>query len=299
MIAGSKVLFIINKYSGTGYKPNLEGKIIDCCAKAEMECTIEFTKNKGHGTLLARAGVDKGFDAIFAVGGDGTVNEVARGMIDAAVPMGIVPKGSGNGLALHLQIPVNIQQSLELLKASRVVAIDTFTINGHLSVSISGIGFDGYIANRFGKNGKRGLVGYGKLIVQNFGRYDEFVYEANLAGTHISGKSFILAIANSSQFGNNARIAQSASVCDHLLDVCVIRKMPVLNALDFSRKMFKGNLEKSRFIEIYRHAELTIETGMPIDYHVDGEPFGVDSRFDVKLNPASLKVIVPSRCYPL
>ncbi len=299
MDAGSKILFIINKYSGTGYNPELEGKIIDYCAGADMDCTIEFTKKKGHGTDLAKAGVKNGFDAIFAVGGDGTVNEVARGMIHTALPMGIIPKGSGNGLALHLQIPLAIDRSLGVLKKSKTVAIDTFTINGHLSVNISGIGFDGYIANQFGKNGTRGLGGYGKLVFQNFCKYGEFAFDANLSGTRISGKSFILAVANSSQFGNNARIAQSASVCDHLLDICVIRKMPVWSALDFAHKMFRNNLEKSRFIKIHRHEALTVRTDKPIDYHVDGEPYGVASWFEVKLMAASLRVIVPNGAYVL
>lgn len=299
MDAGSKILFIINKYSGTGYNPGLEGKIIDYCAQADMDCTIEFTREKGHGTVLAQVGVNKGFEAIFAVGGDGTVNEVARGMIDSTVPMGIIPKGSGNGLALHLQIPKSIEQSLGLIKKSKTVAIDTFTINGHLSVNISGIGFDGYIANQFGKNGTRGLAGYTKLAFQNFCRYEEFIFDARLSDTRISEKSFILAIANSSQFGNNARIAQSASVCDHLLDICVIRKMPVWNALGFVRKMFQDNLEKSRFIKIYRHESLSIQTGKPVDYHVDGEAQGAASRFEVKLKAASLRVIVPNGAYAL
>ena len=293
MQAGSKVLFIINKYSGTGYDPGLEGKILDHCARADIDCTIEFTREKGHGTALAQAGVKNGFHAIFAVGGDGTVNEIARGMIHSTVPMGILPKGSGNGLALHLQIPLRIDHSLGLLKNSRTVAIDTFTINGHLSVNLSGIGFDGYIANQFGKNGTRGLAGYSKLVLRNFSRYEEFTFNTNLTAAAVSGKSLILAIANSSQFGNNARIAQAASVCDHLLDVCVIRKMPLWSAVGFIQKMFLGNLEKSRFITCHRTEAFTLQTDKPVHYHVDGEPHGTASRFEVELRAASLHLMVP------
>ncbi|HRW97944.1 MAG TPA: acylglycerol kinase family protein, partial [Cyclobacteriaceae bacterium] len=174
MSESRKVLFIINRYSGTGYRESLEGKIVSACEQRGLECSIEFTRKPGHGTTLAKMAVKKNYAAVFAVGGDGTVNEVAQGLLHSTVPLGIIPKGSGNGLARHLHIPLQIDKALHLLELKRVIPIDTFTINGRLSLNVSGIGFDGFVAGQFGKDGKRGLAGYGKLVVTHFKRFNEF-----------------------------------------------------------------------------------------------------------------------------
>ncbi len=161
-------LFIINKYSGGGYRPEVEGRIIEQCEKLNIESTIEFTQSRGHATELAKSAVDQKLDYVFAVGGDGTVNEVARGLLGSRVAMGILPKGSGNGLARHLTIPMSFRKSLEILSFHREQMIDTLSVNGKLSVNVSGIGFDGHVAGLFANKAKRGLVGYAKLVLKEF-----------------------------------------------------------------------------------------------------------------------------------
>ncbi|HEY0744958.1 MAG TPA: YegS/Rv2252/BmrU family lipid kinase [Chryseosolibacter sp.] len=292
----SKVLFIINKHAGKGYQPKLEGAIIDACVKNNIECSIEYTKARGHATELAREAKD--FDQVVAVGGDGTVNEVAQGLIHTAMPMGILPNGSGNGLARHLKIPINIPGALAYLIESKPISMDTFTLNGKLSLNVSGIGFDGHIANIFGKETKRGLQGYAKHTINEFFAFKEFEARMTTHAGTVTKKAFVIAIANSSQYGNNARIAPAASVCDELLHVSILKKVPAYR-IDFIYSFFNGTIDTSSFCEILEEKNLTIKLDHAMAYHVDGEPCGTTNEFSIVLQPASLNVLVhPSTTRP-
>lgn len=294
MPENKKVFFIINKYSGTGYQPELEGKITTRCGELNMECTIEFTQGRGHATELAKQAVRDGFKMVFAMGGDGTVNEVARGLVHSNVIMGIMPKGSGNGLARHLGIPLKFPAMLELLSSTQHIDMDTILINEHLSVNVSGIGFDGHVAGLFGKNGKRGLAGYGKLVIQEFFKFKEFNITLALDGQSINRDAFIIAMANSSQFGNNAKVSPLASVCDQRIDVCFIKKVPLTQALGFAQKMFNGSINKSSFVEIIQAQEVSLHFPSPMPFHIDGESMESNRDFFIKLQPSSLKMLVPA-----
>ncbi len=294
MAENKKVFFIINKYSGTGYRPEVEGRIIDRCGELGYECTIEFTQSRGHATELAQQAVKEKFKIAFAMGGDGTVNEVAQGLVHTETALGILPKGSGNGLARHLKIPLKFKDALELLPHHQVLKMDTFLVNDHLSVNVSGIGFDGHIANLFGKNGKRGLMTYGKLVMSEFNTFKEFKGQVIIDGNHLERDSFILAFANSSQFGNNARIAPFASVCDELIDVCFIKKVPVSQVVGFASKMFTGKMESSAFVEIIKAKQIQVNFSSPIAYHIDGEGHTASRSFEVRMQPRSLNILVPT-----
>jgi diacylglycerol kinase (ATP) len=288
-----KVLFIINKFSGGGFHPAFEGKIIDACEQHNLESTIEFTRSRGHATELARSAVEKkNFDLVVAVGGDGTVNEVANGLVHSPVPMAILPKGSGNGLARHLGIPMDIPKAIQTLFKSQIIAMDTFTLNGKLSLNVSGIGFDGHVANLFKDSTKRGLQGYAKVTLNEFVRFKEFEADITMAEKSLTRKGFIIAIANSSQYGNNARIAPAASVCDELLHVCFLKKVPAYR-LDFIYNFFAGKIEDTSFCEIMESRNMTIKVNTPVAFHIDGEPCGVDTQFRIEILPASLKMMVP------
>jgi len=298
-------LFIINKFSGGGYRPEVEGRIIEKCEKLNIESTIEFTQSPGHATELARKAVDQKLDFVFAVGGDGTVNEVAQGLLSSEVTMGILPKGSGNGLARHLGIPMSFKKSLDIIFLHREQRIDTLSVNGKLSVNVSGIGFDGHVAGLFANKAKRGLIGYTKLVLKEFLSFKSFEAKIDMNGSSFNSRSFIIALANSSQFGNNARIAPQASVCDQLMDVCFIQKVPLSQALGFAGKMFSGNLDRSRYVEIIKTNRISIDLEQPMAYHIDGEAMAATDKFVVELKPASLKMLVPqasmgqSKKYPI
>jgi diacylglycerol kinase (ATP) len=296
MSENKKVFFIINKYSGTGYRPDVEGKIIAACGRHGLECTLEFTQRRGHATELAQLAVAQHFDLVFAVGGDGTVNEVAQGLLNSGLTMGILPKGSGNGLARHLGIPMRLSRALSLLESTRTIMMDTLNVNGKLSVNISGIGFDGHVAGMFGKNGhKRGLFGYAKLVLKEFARYPEVPVAITLDGKSQDREAFVIGLANSSQFGNNARIAPHASVCDEVMDVCVVRKVPLTQFIGFAQKMFTGRIDRSAFVEIIPARKVTLKFPRPVAYHIDGEAMEPRQEFSIEVNPASLKMLLPLR----
>lgn len=295
MTAPKQALFVINKYSGGKYRPEVEGRIISACKELGIECSIEFTQSRGHAIELAKNAAAAQVDMVFAVGGDGTVNEVAQGLVGTSTPMGILPKGSGNGLARHLGVPMNFKEALRALKEHSIMKMDTMRVNENLSVNVSGIGFDGHIANLFANKANRGLIGYTQLTLKEFFSFKEFTADIkidNEAATQ--AKSFIIALANSSQFGNNARISPRASVMDEFFDVCFVKKVPLSLAPAFAAKMFTGNLDKSTLVKIQKAKKITIDLPEPMSYHVDGESMGAARHFEVMIQPASLTVLVPS-----
>ena len=289
------VLFIINKFSGKGYQPELEGRMLNACEKFDIECSIEFTSHRGHATELAREGVAKNFNRIIAVGGDGTVNEVARGLLHTNVPMGIIPKGSGNGLARHLGISMKLDQGLDQILQGEVIRMDTFKMNDHLSLNVSGIGFEGHVANLFSVGQRRGFWGYSKVVLKEFLSYREFDATLKL-GDHAASaqKSFMIAIANSSQYGNNARVAPIASVMDQSLQLAIIKKVPAQRGFHFGYQMFTGKLKTGVDYECLSFQKATIQVPSPTAYHIDGEPLGHATSFQIELLPHSLHMVIPA-----
>jgi YegS/Rv2252/BmrU family lipid kinase len=289
----NRVCFIINRFSGTGFRTSVEGSIIKRCAALGLEATITYTNHRGHATELALDAARAGYPRVFAMGGDGTVNEVAQGLINTKVWMGILPKGSGNGLARHLGIPVTLEAALRLLGSYQVINMDTLRINDLLSVNISGIGFDAQIAAQFNQHGKRGLFTYSKLVLQEFLSYKEFEVELQVDNVRFNRSAFVIAFANSSQFGNNARVAPFASVCDELIDLCLLRKVPIAQAAGFAQKLFSGQMHRSQYVEIMQARKIAIRFPQPMPYHIDGESMPPADSFDVTLHPGSLQMIVP------
>ena len=260
--------------------------------KNDTKCSIEYTQRRGHAISLANEASKNGFDYVVAVGGDGTINEVARGLLNSDTPMGILPRGSGNGLARHLGISVILTDAIDNLFHHKVMKIDTLSINDKLSLNVSGIGFDGHVANLFANKKIRGLVGYVRITVKEYFQFPEFEAEVSVDNQTVVRKSFIIAVANSSQYGNNIKIAPLASVRDGILHLTVMRKIP-LYRLDHIFTFLKGSLTNSEMFEILEGKEVRIKTSQPVPYHIDGEPCGLNNSFNIQLRPASLSVLVP------
>lgn len=274
----------------------MEGRVLSESAKHDIECSIEYTQSRGHAITLAHEASKNGFHYVIAVGGDGTINEVARGLLNSEIPMGILPRGSGNGLARHLGISVKFDEAIGNLFNSKVVLMDTLTINDKLSLNVSGIGFDGHIANLFADKSIRGLFGYIKVGLKEFFKFPEFEAELTLNGITCFYKTFIIAIANSSQYGNNVRIAPLASVRNGMFHVTVVKKIPAYR-LDFIYSLINGSLKKSGLCDMLETKELQIKTSKPVPYHIDGEPSGLHDNFIINLKPASLRVLIPNATF--
>ncbi len=288
-----KVLFIVNKFAGGRPHPGIDELIERTCRERGVPYAISFTEGPRHATSLASQAVaSQEYKWIVAAGGDGTVNEVAQGMLHNPIPMGILPIGSGNGLARHLRSPMRTGNALRNLLDGVETTIDGMLVNGRLSINVSGIGFDGHIADHFGRGKKRGLVGYLQNIVREFKTFREFRAELITPDGSRTVDAFVIAIANSSQYGNNARIAPKASLRDGLIDVCILRKMPGYR-LDLAFALLAGTIDKSHYYESIRARDLIVRLAAPVANHVDGEPCQPEAEFSITLMPGCLTVVVP------
>lgn len=287
-----KIVFVVNPRAGVGPATALENLIHEHARAHDATADILYTEARGHATELASAAVRDGADIVAAVGGDGSINEVAKGLVGTNAVLGIVPRGSGNGLARHLGIPLNLGDAVSSIFDSRELAMDVFTLNGKLSLNVSGIGFDGYVTNLFGVKSGRGLMGYVSVTAQEFMTFREFSAEIQINGTTFTRSAFIIAIANSSQYGNNAYIAPEASVCDGVLHVNILKKIP-LYRMDFLYDFFAGRVGKSPYSDIMEASRMELRTNMVVPYHVDGEPAGESDRFTIAVSPGVLKVLYP------
>ena len=221
-----KIRFIINPKAGTSKGeevPSLINKIID---QNIFDVEIIFTEYAGHGEILTADAVSKNFYAVIAVGGDGSFQEIARATIGTDALSGIIPKGSGNGFARHLAIPMETENALAIINRGNTQTIDVIKVNGKLCVNVFGIGFDAHIANLFSKSKKRGYFTYVKLVLSGFNKFNPLELDVTGDGKEMKLKSFLLTLANGSQFGNNAMIAPRADMTDGLMDVCIMKKFP-------------------------------------------------------------------------
>jgi YegS/Rv2252/BmrU family lipid kinase len=226
-------------------------------------------------------------------GGDGSVNEVARALHNTDVPMAIIPTGSGNGLARHLKIPVNVEKAIQLLNIGKPKLIDVGTMNDRIFVNMAGTGFDAFIADAFSRYGKRGFWSYVKVTLKNLRKYKPQTVHLTLNGQKLERKIFSVSIANSKQFGNDAIIAHQAEVDDGILDISVIHHFPWYMFPLLVPRMFIGNLHTSKYYEGFKAESFVLETALGVASHLDGDPYFFSERLQFGLKPLKLKIIVP------
>ncbi len=258
-----------------------------------FEPEIVFTQAPLHATELAREAANHGFDAVIAVGGDGSVNETAAGLTGSKTALGIIPTGSGNGLARHIGMPMGLTDAMKCLNTSREIVIDTFRVNDRFGVGTFGIGFDAHIAHLFAKAGTRGYSTYVKLVLSEFYKYRPREYHFTVDGNPHSKESFLFTFANSSQFGNNAVIAPFADLQDGFLDVAMLRQFPVYTAPHLIYRLTHNTLHKSRYYDMLRGKEVLIHNHDEVHGHVDGEPITLRGNLRITLVPSSLHILSP------
>ena len=229
---------------------------------------------------------------VAAVGGDGTVNEVGRGLLGTETALGIVPLGSGNGLARHLGVPLGLADALRRLAAPTFSRMDVGVINGHPFFCTAGLGFDAHVSQQFALAGSRGLSTYLRVTLREYRSYRPVKVHASLNGQEVSTDCYVLAFANASQYGNNAYIAPHADLRDGLLDVCLIDALPVVRAFRVSLAMALGNLPESSAADYFRVPQGRVVAEAPIGFHVDGDYMGHATEFEVNLRPLALAVAV-------
>jgi len=290
----SNILFIINPISGGKDKLKIPGLIDTHLDKARFNANYSFTEYVGHAAEIAEEAANKNFDVIVAVGGDGTINEIGTKVMQQDKILGIIPFGSGNGLARYLHIPMQVVKAIQVINAMHVTRIDTATFNEKSYFNMAGMGFDAHISSIFAGNKKRGLSGYVKLGLKEMLNYKPQTYRIEVDGQVYVKTAFVVSIANSSQYGNNAHISPKASVTDGLLDVCIVKSFPLYKMAALAIDMFRGNTHKSNLVEIIQGKKIRISRPEDAAIHIDGEPFFMGREIEIAVVPLSLKIITPA-----
>lgn len=286
-----RIVFVINPISGGRKKDGFEDRAKGQFAKTDVELAFAYTGHPGHAHDLARDAVGRGVDVVVAVGGDGTINEVASALYGTEVALGIIPEGSGNGLALYLGIPLNERAALRRLSKFETTTIDTGLIEGLPFFNMAGIGFDAKVSDRFANEKFRGPLGYLRTILTEIGKYKTKTYQLEIDGVRYEREAFMISVANSPQYGNNAYIAPNASITDGVLDVCVIHKFPLYSLPVMLFHLFAKTADQSEYLEIISGKAIVIEREDEGPVHVDGEPKELGKRLTIMIHPVSLHVI--------
>ena len=287
-----KTCFILNPTAGPSQRHDLPALIARHFGALEANYVIWPTTHAGHAVDLARAAAAQGFRVVVAIGGDGTVNEVGRGLLGTAAALGIVPQGSGNGLARHLGVPLALPAALARLAAPEFSRMDVGLINGHAFFCTAGLGFDAHVSQHFAQAGTRGLSTYVRVTLREYRRYQATPVRVELNGKVLETNCYVLAFANASQYGNNVYIAPRADLRDGLLDLCLIDAMPVLRALTVAVGMALGRLPQTKAADYYQTAQARVVAQAPIGFHADGDYLGHATEFAVALRPSALEVAV-------
>ncbi len=294
-----KLRFVINPRSGKQRRNagNLS-RVKEFVAQRGLEADVVSTEGRGHATELAREAVAAGCSRVIAVGGDGTVNEVAQALIHTRAALGLVPCGSGNGLALHLGLPKAMADALELAigAEARIAELDTGTVNGLPFVNAMGLGLDADVSFRFNRLVRRGLLAYARTALAAFvNRHPERCTISD--GTRQETvDALLIAVANSDQYGNNARIAPQARVDDGLLDLVVVKPTGLPGALELGARLFLGTIDRSARVRRFKAARFVIERPSGGIIHTDGETHLAGTTIEVLVQPRSLKFVVPAGC---
>ncbi len=286
-----KILFIINPVSGAKKKNTIKQIIDNEIDNNKFDLSIKHTEYQGHGKEIAEWAVQNKFDVVVAVGGDGTINEISSSLINTDTIFGIIPKGSGNGLARFLNIPMNTRKAVQLINKMNVFKMDTIRLNNFYYVNMAGIGFDAHIAHLFANYGKRGLKSYIELIFKEFKTYKSMRYRLLIDGKPIEKTAFLVSFANSSQFGNEAHIAPLAEINDGLIDVCILHHFPKYKAIAIVSQLYTKRLIKSKYYDVYKAKQLQLISDTELKGHIDGDPVNFGKELNIKILPKSLTVI--------
>ena len=285
------VLFIVNPISGVCKNNNIQTKANQLLDLNRFNLKFKLTECVGHAAVLAQQAVIEGVDIVVAVGGDGTVNEVAKALVNSSVAMAVIPIGSGNGLARHLKIPCNVDGALRLMNEGRVQLIDTGAIAGRFFVGAAGLGFDALIASRFSGVRRRGFLTYAALFVRYYFSYKPKTFSLIGLAQDIGSECFVFSFLNSSQYGNGTVISPKSVIDDGFLEVVSIKKLPLYLLPIYAYRLFRGTLKNDRYYNSFSIKTLSVEVENAVA-HVDGEVLVLPNAFEVKVFEKSLWVVV-------
>lgn len=289
-----RIIFIVNPKSGTGKYELAKTSIEMYLDKTRYDYEIVETEYKGHAKEMAKKAVKAQVFMIVSVGGDGTLNEISRALAHTEVILGIIPAGSGNGLAHHLKISTDFKKAIHVINDGIVEEVDTILLNDKRFVSIAGVGFDAYVAWHYDKSIKRGFYPYFKLAFRNFFTYRPKKYIIHINNETIERRAMFITFANSSQWGYHTQIAPKASLQDGKIDVCIFRKPSILKALFLAPKLFAGKIDTTSNMETIQCdcCQVYRPNNKKMHIHIDGEKKKRKRTATLTLEPKSLKIII-------
>lgn len=289
------IAFIVNPVSGPKTKNRITKLIRELLNKELFSPTVVTTEYAGHATQLAQQFALEGYYAVIAVGGDGTINEVGKGLCGTNTALGIIPNGSGNGFARHLEISTRMNRAVEMLNNSEVISVDYCTVNDIPFFSTFGVGFDALVAQDF-SNTSRGLKGYIESILKDIFQYKPEQYHLQGEGIDLTTSAFLINFANASQWGYDACIAPKASLQDGWMDVAIVSEFPLIKAPELAWQLFTKSIDENHYMHTIRTKEIMLEReneSSPV--HIDGTPTQMAKDLHIKIVEDGLKVLVKKR----
>lgn len=288
-----KLLAVINPISGTANKQYIPETITEVMDESKWDVMIRFTQCPGHATDLAKQAIKQGYYGVLAIGGDGTINEVAAALRDSDTALGIIPNGSGNGLARHLNIPIDVKRALEEINNDRIEQFDYCMANQHPFFCTCGVGFDAHVSAKFAESKKRGPMSYLKNTLVEYLRYRSEEYSIETSDQVLTERAFVIACGNASQYGNNAFITPNASMQDGLIDVTLIQPFTPLDTAVLGILLFTKHIDQDTNIQSFRTPSLTIHRPKAGVMHIDGEPMMMEADIEVKCIHNGIKIFLP------
>ena len=285
------IIFVVNPISGTQGKKAILKWNDERLDRSIYDYSIVNTEYAGHATQIAAAAVQDKVDVVVAIGGDGTINEIARSLVHTQTALGIIPCGSGNGLARHLQIPMDPKAAIDILNQGYLNCIDYGKINNIPFFCTCGVGFDAFVSLKFADSGKRGLLTYLENTLHESLTYQPETYEIENEEGTVKYKAFLIACGNASQYGNNAYIAPQASLTDGLMDVTILEPFTVLEVPNLSFQLFNKTIDQNSRIKTMRAKKIKIHRAKEGVLHFDGDPLMAGKELEVEIIPSGLHVI--------
>ncbi|MDE6578873.1 MAG: diacylglycerol kinase family lipid kinase [Muribaculaceae bacterium] len=290
-----KALLVVNPVSGTRSKRGLEEVVASRLGENGISVSTKFTEKSGDAAAFAHQAALDGFDLVVSAGGDGTVNEIAGALSHTDTALGILPLGSGNGLARSLNIPQDVDGALKIITEGNTIVADRGLVNDKPFYCTFGVGFDAAVSEKFAQMKRRGRITYVRSVLQEFLRYQSQAYAISIGGKVITEQAFLIAVCNAPQYGNNAYIAPQAKLDDGLLDITVIHSGSPLSAVLVGVDLLAGSLDKNTHIDTFRVSAATITRLSPGPIHIDGDPHTMDKCLEITCQPSVLKVYAPAK----
>ncbi|MDX5348822.1 MAG: hypothetical protein LPJ89_09370 [Hymenobacteraceae bacterium] len=287
------VLFVLNPISGDIEKQELEDDLAAFCQEKGIRSSFYKTTGSNDKAHIKNFIEVEKPDAVFALGGDGTVSIVGDLLIHTSVPLGIIPLGSGNGLSKDLGIPQDVEEAMQLISNHQIRRIDTVSINGHYSIHLSDLGFNALVVKRFCEGNSRGPGSYAWLALQEYLAYEPKHYKIITEKETFNGAAFMVTVANANAFGTNANINPGGILNDGLFEICLIEPFPKAAGIAILYKLYTDSIDNSVYTRTISCRKATIYNLDDEYMHIDGEPVDLGKELHLEIHPKSLKVVLP------